>query len=67
MSAAITINDLQHGYQGPAARALEIARQQGRPAYVVLGPLGQVRADFPGVWCHRVNPDGSIDCCVIVA
>ncbi len=61
------IQELHPGYWRPAQRALDVARKQNAPAYVVLGPLGQVYAKFPGVWCARVNPDGSVDPCVIQA
>lgn len=59
-----TLTDLPPGYVAPAQRAQSTARQQGRLAYVVLGPSAQVRAAWPGVVCHRVHADGTVDCCV---
>ena len=61
------ISQLEPGFHGPATRALVIARKQNAPAYVVLGSRGQVYAKFPGVWCHRVNPDGTVTPSVITA
>lgn len=58
------INEIWPGLQKSANRAREIAEKQGRPAYVVLNPTGDVCADFPGVDCHRVHANGDVDCCV---
>ena len=61
------ISELRPGNQAPAERALALARKQNAPAYVVLGPRAQVFGKFPGVWCHRVHPDGTVDPSVIKA
>ncbi len=63
----VHLTDLQAAYIAPAKRAQALAQQQGTPAYVVLGPRAQVRPEFPGVWCHRVHPNGWVDCCVLEA
>ncbi len=62
-----TVNELHPGYVVPGQRAQAVAQQQGRPAYLVLGPKAQVCAAWPGVVCHRVHADGTVDCCVYCA
>ncbi len=61
------IIDMSPAYRLPCSKARSLAEKQGRPAYVVLGPLQQIYPDFPGVWCHRVHADGRVDCSVICA
>jgi hypothetical protein len=58
------IEEIWPGLQPMAKKAQLIAEKQGRPAYVVLNPTGDVCADFPGVDCHRVHANGDVDCCV---
>lgn len=65
--ATTHLTNLQAAYIVPAKRAQDLAKKQGSPAYVVLGPRAQVLAEFPGVWCHRVHQDGQVDCCVLEA
>lgn len=62
-----TVVDLHPALIQPAQRAQVVAIQQCAPAYLVLGPRAQVCAEWPGVVCHRIHADGSIDCCVYSA
>lgn len=62
-----TVTTIHRPFAPAAKRAHALAQAQNAPAYVVLGPRAQVYASFPGVWCHRVHPDGRVDCCVIEA
>lgn len=62
---SLTVATVHPGYVRPAMRAMELAKKQGSPAYMVMSCKAQVFAKFPGVWCHRVHADGRVDPCVI--
>lgn len=62
-----TVETIHAPFVKSARRAQAIAQKQGRPAYVVLGCKAQVYSRFPGVWCHRVHANGSVDVSIIQA
>jgi len=37
------------------------------PALILQAQCAQVCATWPGVVCHRIHADGSVDCCVYSA